>query len=211
MATFHDVADEKDKNNRYLARTASGLFIALMMALLGWYRASQDITVHQPPDPQVYMASKVGYVPEETIYAFVPLILQQLFLWENSGDTDYEDNRLRLRQFLTMRYQQTLLDEIAAGKQKGTMQGLQRKLLVLPSSIYSDASVEVVGDHWRVWLDVEITDYIKDMVVNRGIHRLAVRVVRYDVHREANPWQLALDAIEQDQPLVTEKEAKNSG
>lgn len=211
MAAFHDLIEEKDKTIRYITRISIGLLVGLLFSTFGWLRAQQEITVHQPPDLQAYTVSKAGAVPEQTIYAFVPLILQQLYLWENGGDTDYEKNRYRVRQFLTENFQRKILDEIKSGLKKGTLSGLQRKLQVLPTAVYSDASVEVVGNSWRVWLDVEITDSINGMEVNRGVHRLAIRVVRLDINRTANPWQLALDGIEQDLPLVTEKDAKRLG
>ncbi|CBL45394.1 probable phage associated protein [gamma proteobacterium HdN1] len=205
MAAYHDLIDEKDRIIRYISRVSIGLLIGLVLAIFGWMRAQHEITVYQPPDIRLHTVSSAGYIPEETVYAFVPLIMQQLYLWDNGGDQDYENNRYRVRQFLTDKYQRTILDEIETGKLRGTLKGLQRRLQVLPSSVYSDSSVEVVGNYWRVWIDVKITDSIKNMKVNDGVHRLAVRVVRYDINRDANPWQLAIDGIEQDIPLVSAK------
>ena len=211
MATYHDVMQEKDKNIRYLSRINIGLLIALTMAAWGWHGAQKDITLYYPPNMQLSTMMKAGVVPEETVYAFAPLILQQLHLWEKGGDQDYEANRYRLRQFMTETYQRQIVSEIDDGTAKGTLRGLKRRMQVLPTSVYTDDSVQVVGNHWLVWLDVEILDSIAGMEVNRGVHRMAVRVVRYDINRDANPWQLALDGIEQDMPLVTEKEARKFG
>lgn len=207
MATYHDLVQEKDKVIRYLWRISVGLVLALLLSMWGWKNSQQDITLYYPPNLNVSSALKIAQIPEETIYAFVPLILQQLYLWEESGDINYEENSYRLRQFLTTDFQRTIHNEAVQGKQKGTLRGVQRSLQVIPSSIYNESSVQPVGDHWIVWIDVEIRDIVNRIEVYRGIHRMSVRVVRYDINREFNPWQIALDGIENDEPLIDEKEA----
>lgn len=208
MAAYHDVIHEKDKNIRYLGRMVGGLLLALCLAIWGWHNASKDITVHYPPNMTLATTMKAGTVPEETVYAFVPLMLQQLNLWENSGDKDYEDNRFRLRQFLTEGYQRQIRDEIEAGLKRGTLSGVKRRMQILPSSFYNDEAVQPIGNHWLVWIDVELTDSVNNVPVNASVRRLGVRVVRYDINRDANPWQLAIDGIEHDVPLLSEKDAR---
>ncbi len=178
MAAYHDVIHEKDKNIRYLGRMVGGLLVALCLAIWGWHNASKDITVHYPPNMTLATTMKAGTVPEETVYAFVPLMLQQLNLWENSGDKDYEDNRFRLRQFLTEGYQRQIRDEIEAGLKRGTLSGVKRRMQILPSSVYNDDAVQPIGNHWLVWIDVELTDSVNNVPVNASIRRLGVRVVR---------------------------------
>lgn len=212
MSTFHDVSHEKDKNIRYLLRINGALFIALLLAGWGWKNTAKDITVYYPPNIQLATSMKAGVIPEETIFAFAPLILQQLHLWEKSGDRDYEANRFRLRQFLTEDYQRRIVSEIGSGQKAGTLKGIRRRLQVVPTSmVYGDKSVQPVGNHWLVWLDVEIVDTMNGVEVYNGIHRMAVRVVRYDINRDLNPWQLALDGLDQDVPLASQDEEKAFG
>lgn len=205
--TYHDLLEEKDKNIRYLSRICAGLLLALSLAMWGWMSSAHDITVYYPPNLNVASTLKAGVVPEETIFSFAPLILQQLYLWEQSGEDNYEANRKRLRQFLTEAFQRQIRKEIETGKTKGTLR-VARRMQLLPSSIYTEASVQPVGNHWLVWMDAEILDTVNGVEVYRGVHRLGVRVVRYDIDREFNPWQLALDGVESDTPLLNEKEAR---
>jgi hypothetical protein len=88
------------------------------------------------------------------------------------------------------------------------MRGVTRRMQVLPTSVYNDDSVQIVGNSWLVWLDVEVTDAVNKVPINTSVRRLGVRVVRYDVNRDANPWQLAIDGIEHDIPLLSEQEVR---
>jgi integrating conjugative element protein (TIGR03746 family) len=208
MATYHDHAQELKMFARFRDRIIIGLLVALALALWGWYNAGREITVYYPPNITLSTVMKAGAIPEETVYSFVPLVLQQLFLWEKNGEEDYANNRARWRAMLTERYQRTILDEINQGKQRGTMRGVTRRMQVLPTSVYNDDSVQIVGNSWLVWLDVEVTDAVNKVPINTSVRRLGVRVVRYDVNRDANPWQLAIDGIEHDIPLLSEQEVR---
>lgn len=208
MATYHDEAQELRMFARYRDRIILGLFVSLALALWGWHNSRNEITVYYPPNITLSTIMKAGSIPEETVYSFVPLIMQQLFLWEKNGEEDYANNRIRWRAFLTERYQRAILDEINEGKHRGTLRGVTRRMQVLPSSIYNDDSVQIVGNSWLVWLDVEVTDTVNSVPINTSIRRLGVRVIRFDVNREVNPWQLAIDSIEHDMPLLSEKDVR---
>jgi len=53
--------------------------------------------------------------------------------------------------------------------------------------------VQVDGDAWIVWLDVNIAEHVLGAQVKDVTLSYPIRVVRYDVDRNKNPWQLALD------------------
>lgn len=210
MDTYHAADAEKDKTIRYLLRIIFGLFLALTLSVWGWKSNQNELTLHYPPNLSVSTTMQAGYIPKQTVFLFTPMIYQQLMLWQDNALVDYEKNRYNLRQFLTQKYQRGIRDEIETGRKRGTLSGVSRSLSVLPSSaIYSDKAVQPVGNHWIVWLDVNITDRVNGVPVNESVRRLGLRVVRYDIDREANPWQLAIDGIEHDLPLIGEKEAKN--
>lgn len=207
MATFHDFAHEQKMYYRYSMRINAGLLLALGLALWGWHHAAKDITVYYPPNIALSTIMKAGTIPEETVYAFVPLIMQQLFLWDTNGEDDYEKNRSRLRAFLTESYQKAIREEVFDARTRGTLKGVTRRMQVLPSP-YKDATVQTKGNHWLVWMDVEVVDSVNGVPVNTSVRRLGVRVTRFDVNREINPWQLAIDGIEQDIALLSEGEAR---
>jgi len=51
-------------------------------------------------------------------------------------------------------------------------------------------------DAWRVNLDLNADEYYLTEAVKRTAVRYPLRVVRYDINAEANPWGLALDCFD---------------
>jgi integrating conjugative element protein (TIGR03746 family) len=71
----------------------------------------------------------------------------------------------------------------------------------IPGHGYEEERVEVLaGDAWIIWLDLDLLESVKGMTVKRTAIRYPLRVVRYAVDPEANPWGLALDGIGADGP-----------
>lgn len=206
MSAYHEILDEKDRSIRYLYRIAIGLVAALILAVWGWKGAQQDITVYYPPNINVANKMEAGFVPEETVYSFSVLIMQQLYLWEKNADVDYEANSYRLRQFLHDDFRRKIQIEDALERSKGTRKNLQRTFQILPSSVYTEEAVEPKADHWIVWFDAEIKDVLNKVEVYKRIHRMGVKVIRYDINREYNPWSLAIAGIVYDEPLFDERE-----
>jgi integrating conjugative element protein (TIGR03746 family) len=51
------------------------------------------------------------------------------------------------------------------------------------------------GSDWIVTLDLDVDEYYRGDLVKRAFVRYPIRVVRYDVDPEHNPWGLALDCF----------------
>ncbi|MGE3465224.1 MAG: DUF2895 family protein, partial [Pseudomonadales bacterium] len=67
-------------------------------------------------------------------------------------------------------------------------------------------------DAWIVWLDLDLLESVKGMTVKRTAIRYPLRVVRYAVDLEANPWGLALDGFGAEGPRrLTDAERDNEG
>lgn len=201
MPVYEDLLEQKNMTIRMLFRLLIIAVVAIIVIANGWSNAQDEIDVHYPPNITVSTTMKAGYIPEETIYAFVPLILQQLFLWENNGAEDYEKNRYRLRQFLTPKFSLYVHSQIEKGVKAGTLNGIKRSMQMMPDSVYKDVSVQMQGKHWVVWIDTIVKDTIKGVPIDDKFRRMAVRVVRYDINRDLNPWGLAIDGIEKQIPI----------
>ena len=64
----------------------------------------------------------------------------------------------------------------------------------------------------QVWLDLELLESVKGMTVKRTRIRYPLRVVRYAVDPETNPWGLALDGFGADGPRrLTEADLLGEG
>lgn len=206
MSAYHEILEEKDRNIRYLGRIVFGLIAALSLSVWGWRGAQQDITVYYPPNINVANKMEAGFIPEETVYSFTLLIMQQLYLWEKNADTDFEENSSRLRQFLHDDFRRKIQIEAALERAKGTRKNLQRTFQIMPSSVYSEEAVDPKADHWIVWFDAEVKDVLNKVEVYKRVHRMGVKVIRYDINRDFNPWSLAIAGIVHDEPLFDERE-----
>ena len=71
----------------------------------------------------------------------------------------------------------------------------------LPGHGYEERRVDLVDDDtWIVWLDLDLQESVKGMTVKHTAIRYPLRVVRYAVDLEANPWGLALDGFHAEGP-----------
>ena len=66
---------------------------------------------------------------------------------------------------------------------------------------YEERRVDILKDGvWVVWLDLDLYESVKGMTVKKTAIRYPLRVVRYAVDLEANPWGLALDGFAAEGP-----------
>ena len=84
---------------------------------------------------------------------------------------------------------------------QGELSDRSRSIQSLPGSTYEERRVDVLShDSWLVWLDYQIIEHVRGMEVKNVKIRYPVRVVRYAVDPEQNPWGLALDGYGGDGP-----------
>jgi integrating conjugative element protein (TIGR03746 family) len=83
----------------------------------------------------------------------------------------------------------------------------------IPGHGFEEQRVSVLGgDAWIVRLDLDLLESVKGMTVKRTAIRYPLRVVRYAVDLEANPWGLALDGFDDGGPRrLTDVELINDG
>ena len=192
MSFVNDLEIEKQKS-RLLIRILIAAFILNVMTYSFSMNAIRDITVHYPPDLRSGSQMKAGDVPAYEAYAFALYIAQQLNNWDQDGAKDYPAKLEALSFYLTPQYLENLRKDIADRLLQGELQNRVRNFKILPGSVYSEKSVDVLGGSWIVWLDVVIEETVSGQPVKTRRLRYPVRVVPYDANREMNPWQLALD------------------
>ena len=178
------------------------LLLALLCsgALYGWTTAPQQITVHIPPQFQSGTQQGVDHVPPPNVYTFAAYIWQQMHRWPANGEDDYPANMFRLQSFLTPRFYDWLEADFQGKARRGELRGKVRGISEIPGRHYEPSRVVPVGDGaWIVWLDVEIKEWVNDLVTKDVRLRYPLRVVRFDVDRERNPWGLALDGFPEGQ------------
>jgi integrating conjugative element protein (TIGR03746 family) len=160
----------------------------------GWENAPRAITVHIPPDLRSGATQGIDEVPDYSVYAFAHYIFQQLNRWEQDGSVDFARRIAMLSPYLTPRYREDLLAKYAERGQDGQLQHRVRGVQLVPGHGYEEARVRVLNPTtWTVLLDLELIETAHGMVVKNPVIRYPLRVVRWQVDPEQNPWGLALD------------------
>jgi len=193
-SAFKSREEELKRDIRYRDRLIIGLLLGLVVAIVGLARAPHVIDVYQAPDLRYGRVSEPGEIPAQTVYLFAKDIFTTLNQWESDGAKDYEKNRFTLRAFLTPQYQRQIRRDIQERLDNHELRGRTREVTTAPGAAYSEQMVKILGpDAWVVYLDLRIREYVDNRNVKDTYVRYPLRVVRYSISREFNPWQLALD------------------
>ena len=179
----------------------------------GWSQAPARLTVHIPPDLRSGAVLAVDKVPPANVYAFAFYIFQQLNRWPEDGSTDYGRAIFRVSPYLTPRYRADLIADLEQKGRQGELAYRVRGMQQIPGHGYEERRVDVLSPQaWTVWLDLDLFESVKGMTVKRTAIRYPLRVVRYAVDLEANPWGLALDGFGAEGPRrLTDAERETHG
>lgn len=174
------------------------VILGLWMALM---RLPSELTVHVPPDLRSGAVLRVDDIPAPNVYAFAFTIFQQLNRWPANGAEDYGTAIFRIAPYLTPAFRQALIADLETKGKQGELAHRVRGLQAIPGRGYEERRVEVLSDNaWVVWLDMELTESVQGVAVKQTAIRYPLRVVRYAVDAEANPWGLALDGYADNGP-----------
>ena len=149
--------------------------------------------MHIPPDLSSGANLAFEEIPHANIYTFAFYILQQLNRWPENGAQDYGTAIFQTSAYLTPEFREALIRDMHDKSRVGELMHRVRGLQAIPGQGFSKRRVDIVSDkEWRVWLDLELSESVKGMTVKHTRIRYPVRVVRYAVDAESNPWGLAL-------------------
>lgn len=200
MSSYLDaLAAERAHNARlFRALVVIALVAVVGMALL-WARPRQ-IDLHINPDlragDRVSVASGVAPVPNPNVYSFAYYVWQQVNRWQNDGGKDYGKQIYDFQSYLTPRCQSQLQGDIDQRNRAGELHQRTRQISEIPGLGFQDNRVIGEGPSaWTVLLDMQVTETFRGQSVKDAFIRYPVRVVRYDVDRERNPFRLALDCF----------------
>jgi integrating conjugative element protein (TIGR03746 family) len=200
MPNFLDALAASRAHNKQLfsALLVTALVGAVGMTLL-WARPRQ-IDLHINPDlragDQVSVANGVAPVPNPNVYSFAYYVWQQVNRWQADGTKDYGQQIFNFQSYLTPRCQAQLQGDINNRNRTGELQQRTRQISEIPGLGFQDNRVIGEGPSaWTVLLDMQVTETFRGQAVKDTFVRYPVRVVRYDVDRERNPFRLAVDCF----------------
>ena len=172
--------------------------LALFIVLIGygWHAARTDIRIHLPPDLRSGAVLTADQIEAPNVYAFAAYIFQQLNHWDSNGETDYGSQIYRMAAYLTPDFREYLAHDLDLRGRRGELSGRIRSIQPVPGQGFEERRVDVINPQsWLVWLDFAIQETVRGMDVKTIQVRYPLRVVRYDIDPELNPWGLALDGF----------------
>ena len=140
-------------------------------------------------------------VPDVNVYGFAYYIWQQLNRWQADGSTDYGQQIFRFQSYVTPSCRAQLQADMQNRHSAGELRGRTRQMTEIPGLGY--AANRVIADgtaSWTVLLDMQLMETFRGQPVKDAFIRYPIRVVRYDVDRERNPWRLAIDCYGSHRP-----------
>ncbi len=185
-----------DGNSHIKSLRIALICVTLLSAFFayGWYSAPKKLTIYNPPDLRSGSTRAWWEIDPANVYSFGFYIFQQLNRWTKDGKDDYITNIKQLSPYITPSCANYLeLDyqnRLSAGELRNRIRGVYE----IPGRGYKSNRVDVVSkDSWRVVLDLTVDEYYLNNPVKRTLVRYPLKVVRYDIDPELNPWGLALD------------------
>lgn len=178
----------------------------------GWTQAPKQLTVHIPPDLRSGAVLSVNEIAPPNVYAFAFYIFQQLNRWPDDGARDYGQAIFQVAPYLTPQFRADLISDLELKARQGELAYRVRGVQALSERGYEERRVELItDDSWIVWLDLDLQESVKGMTVKHTAIRYPLRVVRYAVDPESNPWGLALDGFADDGPHRLSAETPEEG
>jgi integrating conjugative element protein (TIGR03746 family) len=197
MSRFQNEVVNLQAHVRTLRFASIALLLLALLLALGWWNAPRELTIHVPPDLRTGSVRKWWDVPPESVYAFAFYVWQQLHRWPTNGEEDYTRNIHALSSYLTPACKTFLERDFATRRDAGELRQRVRGIYEIPGRGYGEAPavrVQTVSNRdWIVTLDVTADEYYGAEQVKRALIRYSLKIVRFDVDPQRNPFGLAID------------------
>ncbi len=203
MSKYVDALAQARHMNKVLLTIAATFAVLCVFAMLGWRAAPRDLTLYIPPNLSGGAQVRIGRheVPEPNVYAFAFYIWQQVNRWAHNGQEDYGEQLFKLQAFFTPSCLNQLQNDMKLRSDQGELEQRTRAVMEIPGLGFEEDRVQGQGDgRWRVLLDTQVQESSRGVAVKDAYIRYPLQVVRFDVDRERNPWQLAVDCYGDERP-----------
>lgn len=206
MSEYLNALSAQRRANGHL-RAAIGI-VALMGAIGTWiaYQVPKNINVHVLPavstPSTVKVAGGESAVPSANVYAFGYYVWQQVNRWATDGATDYGTQIFRVQNYVTPRCISQLTSDMQTRQKAGELRQRTRQMSEIPGLGYQANRVvaDDSGQGWTVFLDLQVQETYRGQAVKDVFIRYPIRVVRFDVDRQRNHWQMAIDCYGSQRP-----------
>lgn len=148
---------------------------------------------------------KDNNIPDEYVQGFVASMMPTLLTWSKAGKDEFSQNIAGFHYYFTPRHQKLMeatRDAYEEAQLFGRIQTASMYRFMEPQDIQ-----KVAPDVWDVKLVMRLTQRLSDkstMVIADKVAEYHVRVVKVNLSRLQNPFQLALDGYTQPEKRLTD-------
>jgi len=189
---------KEDQDRAVIAAQSRVIWIIVGLCCLfaiGWMRSPADLTIHIPPDITNGATFKVHEVPNAFLHSFTYEVWQEVNYWSQDGAQDYLKNLHTYAAYLTPQFQHALLQEYEELKTAGQVQR-QRTIQGIAGSAFESSTVKQLSQNsWEIDLKVRLVEYRNHQIVKEIEMLYPLKVIRWDISSEKNPYGLALDGF----------------
>ncbi len=168
------------------------LLLMNIMLWFGWKNAPNKIRVYIPPNLSTGISQKIGEIPKSNIHAFAFNIWQLLNTWSENGETDYRQSLANLRNYLTPQFRERLQHDYQQRKDDGQLLRIRYLQGINGIHFQEDNVQELEHGVWEVTLPMRLVEWVKDLKVKDIKIEYKLRIVRFNVSQQHNPWGLAI-------------------
>jgi hypothetical protein len=154
---------------------------------------------------------KSNDIPNEYVHGFVASLMPTLYSWSTHGNKEFSNNIKQFHHYFTPRHEQLLRETLSTYKNAQIFNRTQ--VASLYRFMEAQDIKKIAPNAWEVNLILRITQRLKDnnaMVITDKIVAYHLRVVKLNLSRLDNPFQLVLDGYtrpeERLQDLLVDKE-----
>ena len=211
---YRNELDNAQRMNTLLKMGVAGLALICVGLYVGWVSAPSRLTIYIPPDLRAGATLKADDIPPANVYAFAHYLLQQINYWPEDGSKDYQKNIFQYSNYVTPAFREVLEHDLSERGHQGELLGRTRSLHQVLGHGFADNRVDIGGNGtWVVWLDFEVIEAVRGVPVKKTAIRYPLKVQRFEVSPDTNPWGLALDGFNEEGPRrLTEAELhQNTG
>lgn len=181
-------------------RWTIGALAAVACVAIGYaHFKDTQFTAYIPPDLSQGATLKIGGTPEVPapyVYTFAFHLWQMVNNWPSDGAEDYSKQIAALKYYFTPACRSQLEEDLRIKGGNGELKKRTRAIMEIPGAVFSADRVTAHGDgSWTVLLDTQLMETSLGVPVKQAFIRYPLRVVRYDVSRDNNPFQLAIDCF----------------
>ena len=191
-----------------------GLIFFIVVVIVQWTRIGylQEIRrIYIPPDLTQGLMTTFDAVPNSVVYTFVYYIFQQLQRWKEDGEKNHPEQIYRLQGFLTPACISALEEDMSIKSKLGELRGRVRTAQEVLGHGYKRERVLIeTPESWLVSLDLNVQEFISGHPVKNVDVRYQLRVVKFDVDKETNPWGLAIACDSDTKPILIENNREDN-